>query len=56
MPQNETEKNEVHYLKVKLDGEIVSEFESVKKQLGLKNDAEVVRFLIKSFTKEVGIA
>jgi hypothetical protein len=37
------------YLRMGIDSEIGNQFREIKKQLGLKNDTEVLRYLIRSF-------
>lgn len=40
-------------IKLTIDKEFLSKFEAVKEYLGLENDAEVVRFLVNAYYRDV---
>lgn len=46
---------ETLHIRVELEGDAASKFEIVKNKLGLKNAAEVIRFLINDAARKEGV-
>ena len=44
----------ITHLKLVLNGELAEKFDQIKEKLGLKNNSEVLRFLIRSYDLEGG--
>ncbi|MEM0488908.1 MAG: hypothetical protein QW707_06885, partial [Candidatus Bathyarchaeia archaeon] len=45
----------VKVLKVELDHNLAKDFEKVRAYLGIKNDSEVIRFLIREKAREIPV-